>query len=69
LFGASPAEAAYIGDRLVTDAIGAARAGLTGVWLNRTGAQPLPEHAAEARSLGVTVLPDLRGLPDLLAGR
>jgi len=32
--------AAYIGDRLRTDAIGAARAGLIGVWVNRTGATP-----------------------------
>lgn len=69
LFGAEPEQAAYIGDRLVTDAIGAARAGLTGVWLNRTDAQPLPEHAAEAAALGIPVLPDLTGLPDLLAGR
>ncbi|MDH2443129.1 HAD family hydrolase [Amnibacterium sp. CER49] len=69
LFGARPGEAAYIGDRLVTDAVGAARAGLTGVWLNRTDARPLPEHQAEAAALGVAVLPDLTGLPDLLAGR
>lgn len=38
LFGVEPAAAAYVGDRLRTDAIGAARAGLTGVWLNRYAA-------------------------------
>ncbi|GGF00369.1 HAD family hydrolase [Mycetocola zhadangensis] len=36
-FNVEPSEAAYVGDRLQTDAIGAARAGLTGVWLNRFG--------------------------------
>lgn len=37
LFGVAPSDAAYVGDRLHTDAIGAANAGLTGVWLNRFG--------------------------------
>jgi putative hydrolase of the HAD superfamily len=36
-FGVEPSYAAYVGDRLQTDAIGAAGAGLTGVWLNRFG--------------------------------
>jgi putative hydrolase of the HAD superfamily len=36
-FGVAPSDAAYVGDRLQTDAIGAAHAGLTGVWLNRFG--------------------------------
>ncbi|GAB2510320.1 HAD family hydrolase [Paramicrobacterium agarici] len=43
-FGVDPADALYIGDRLMTDAVGAARAGLTGVWLNRFG-DDLPEGA------------------------
>ncbi|MGO2658655.1 HAD family hydrolase [Mycetocola reblochoni] len=33
--GVDPSRAVYIGDRLRTDAIGAARAGLHGVWLTR----------------------------------
>lgn len=37
-FGVEPALAAYVGDRLETDAVGAANAGLTGVWLDRAGA-------------------------------
>ena len=37
LFGVDPADALYVGDRLLTDAVGAASAGLTGVWLNRFG--------------------------------
>ncbi|MCU1419151.1 HAD family hydrolase [Mycetocola sp.] len=37
LFGIAPEEAMYVGDRLLTDAVGAASAGLAGVWLNRFG--------------------------------
>ncbi|QHC70919.1 HAD family hydrolase [Rathayibacter sp. VKM Ac-2801] len=43
-FGVPPAEALYVGDRLGTDAIGAAAAGLRGVWLDRVGG---PEHCRE----------------------
>ncbi|MQY13498.1 Phosphoglycolate phosphatase [Streptomyces sp. RB5] len=35
--GVSPVEAAYVGDRPDTDAGAAAAAGLTGVWIDRTG--------------------------------
>lgn len=43
---ALPAErVVYVGDRWATDAIGALRAGLSAVWVNRTGA-PRPEEAA-----------------------
>ncbi|MFK4729932.1 HAD family hydrolase [Agromyces mediolanus] len=44
---------AYVGDRLRTDAIGAAQAGLLGVWLNRTGATPDADEASLVRALGV----------------
>ncbi|PPF30679.1 HAD family hydrolase [Rathayibacter tritici] len=40
-FRVAPADALYVGDRLGTDAIGAAAAGLRGVWLDRVGG---PEH-------------------------
>jgi putative hydrolase of the HAD superfamily len=63
-FGVSPAEAAYVGDRLRTDAIGAARAGLTGVWLNRRGVVPAEDEAAKAREAGVV---ELSGLAKLAA--
>ncbi|ROP57503.1 MULTISPECIES: HAD family hydrolase [unclassified Rathayibacter] len=43
-FGVAPADALYVGDRLGTDAIGAAHAGLRGVWLDRVGG---PEHGRE----------------------
>lgn len=39
LFGVEPREAFYVGDRLQTDAIGAAGAGLEGIWLNRFGTE------------------------------
>jgi putative hydrolase of the HAD superfamily len=67
LFGADPGTAVYVGDRLRTDAIGAAAAGLTGVWLDRPGG-PTPPAAdlAEARELGVLRLTTLADLPALL---
>lgn len=62
-FGVRPEQAVYVGDRLRTDAIGAARAGLTGVWLNRRGDVPSTDDAAEAASLGVIELSSLDELP------
>lgn len=64
-FGAEPAEACYVGDRLHTDAIGAARAGLLGVWLDRPGIAT-DEQLAEADAEGVPVIRTLAELPGLL---
>ncbi|MEC5183089.1 putative hydrolase of the HAD superfamily [Cryobacterium sp. MP_3.1] len=72
LFGAAPDASVHVGDRLRTDAIGAAAAGLTGVWLDRVGTAgpPPPEDdLAEARRLGVIRLTTLDALPQLLAPR
>lgn len=66
-FGVRPSEAAYVGDRLRTDAIGAARAGLTGVWLNRRDAVPSPDDEEDARDAGVLTIRSLAELPALLA--
>ncbi len=66
LFEVAPAQAAYIGDRLHTDAIGAARAGLLGVWLDRPGIATA-EQRAEADAAGVPVIRSLEELPALLA--
>jgi putative hydrolase of the HAD superfamily len=66
VFGVEPARAVYVGDRLRTDAIGAARAGLTGVWLNRRGDVPAAEDAAQARAAGVVEVSSLAALPDAL---
>ncbi|HWU45146.1 MAG TPA: HAD family hydrolase [Humibacter sp.] len=43
LFDVDSSQTVYVGDRLTTDALGAARAGLTGVWLDRVEATA--EHA------------------------
>lgn len=64
VFGVSPDEAVYVGDRLHTDALGAVAAGLTGVWLARNGASDA--DAAEAASAGVTVIQTLADLPPAL---
>jgi putative hydrolase of the HAD superfamily len=66
LFGVEPAEAAYVGDRLHTDAIGASAAGLTGVWLLRERAASTDE-LAEAAASGSHVIASLDELGGLLA--
>lgn len=56
----APHQAVHVGDRLDVDAVGAVRAGLTGVWLDRSGrGQPAPP--------GIHVINDLTVLPDLVA--
>lgn len=65
--GATPASACYVGDRLHTDAIGAARAGLLGVWIDRPGVAT-PEQLAEAAAEGVAVIRGLDELAPLLGG-
>ena len=65
--GVEPSEAAYVGDRLRTDAIGAAGAGLTGVWLDRRDAPVSREDEADATRLGVHRVTSLTELPPVLA--
>ncbi|MBC7443493.1 MAG: HAD family hydrolase [Ramlibacter sp.] len=75
VFGAAPEATVYVGDRLRTDAIGAAAAGLTGVWLDRTAASVLDAvpaaasvlDAAEATRLGVIRITGLAQLPAALS--
>ncbi|WP_159604156.1 HAD family hydrolase [Agromyces humi] len=68
--GTAPVSAAaYVGDRLRTDAIGAARAGLLGVWLDRRGVEPAAADAAEADAVGVVRIRGLDELPALLTKR
>ncbi len=68
--GVPPEDAVYVGDRLRTDAIGAAAAGLTGVWLNRDAAvAPSEADAAEAASLGVLEIASLNELVAVLSAR
>ncbi|MCS0499532.1 HAD family hydrolase [Protaetiibacter mangrovi] len=63
--GVTPPEACYVGDRLHTDAIGAARAGLLGVWIDRRGTATV-EQLAEAAAEGVPVIRSLTQLPSIL---
>lgn len=56
----------YVGDRLSTDAIGAASAGLLGVWLDRNGAATV-EQLRRARDAGVPVIRTLDELPAIVA--
>lgn len=55
--GVSASEAVHVGDTFEADYLGATRAGLRGIWVNRKGAPP-PQPC--------TSIPDLRGLPNLL---
>ena len=65
VFGVSPGEAAYIGDRLTTDALGASAAGLLGVWLDRAGTAT-GEQLEQCRAAGVPVIRSLVEVPALL---
>ncbi|HYI32997.1 MAG TPA: HAD family hydrolase [Glaciibacter sp.] len=69
VFEVAPSDAVYVGDRLRTDAIGAAAAGLTGVWLDRRSAVVDDADASEAARLGVIRVTDLLALPEALAAR
>jgi len=60
--GVEPGEAAYVGDRLRTDAIGAAAAGLTGIWIDRLGTASAGELEAAAAAR-VRVIRSLDELP------
>ncbi len=67
-FGAPVEACCYVGDRLHTDAIGAARAGMLGVWLDRRGVAT-PAELAEAAAEGVPVIRGLDELPAIVAAR
>ncbi|MEO3824745.1 HAD family hydrolase [Actinomadura sp. B10D3] len=54
--GVRPGAAAYVGDRLATDAWGAVAAGLTGVWLDRSG-DPAPGDLNVPRITTLDALP------------
>jgi putative hydrolase of the HAD superfamily len=58
----TPAQVAYIGDRLDTDAIAAANAGLHGIWLNRSNDQ------APTRPPAISTLQSLPALLTELGG-
>jgi putative hydrolase of the HAD superfamily len=65
--GVRPGEAVYVGDRLRTDAVGAASAGLTGVWLDRHRTATDEDRALAAASSAL-VIESLDELAPLLVG-
>ncbi|HMO12009.1 MAG TPA: HAD family hydrolase [Actinotalea sp.] len=67
--GTSARRTAYVGDELDIDAVAAARAGLTGVWLDRPGSRRHtidPAEVAAARAAGVHVVGSLAEVVPLL---
>lgn len=65
-FGVDAAHAAYVGDRLHTDAIGAAEAGLVGIWLDRN-VRASADELALAASADVHVIHSLSELPRIVS--
>jgi putative hydrolase of the HAD superfamily len=64
VFEVAPSAAVYIGDRLTTDAIGAADAGLRGIWLARH--EPSDADLSLAAAHGVATVRSLVEVPALL---
>ena len=68
MFGVAAADAVYVGDRLHTDAIGAARApGCAGCGSTATGSRPPAERAEAAAAGDPALIRSLAELPALLA--
>lgn len=68
--GTSPERTAYVGDELDVDAIGAADAGLCGVWLDRPGRRRgtvTLEDLEKAEGRGVLVIRSLSEVPHCLS--
>jgi putative hydrolase of the HAD superfamily len=66
-FEVAPAQCAYVGDRVRTDAVGAHDAGMLGIWLDRGGARnPITDHAEGGLPVGVPSISSLLALPALL---
>ena len=61
--GLEPAQAVLVGDSPHADILGAGRAGIPAIWVNRKGEHYPPECPAP-----VAVVEDLRGVLPLLAG-
>ena len=67
VFDVTPERVAYVGDRLHTDAIGAAQAGLLGIWVDRAGSASAGDRAA-AEEARVPIIQSLAELPAILQG-
>ncbi len=66
--GAPPSSVVHVGDRYGADALGAVEAGLTGVWLDRPGAEPDGRAPFGEPDPRVSVISSLVELP-VLVGR
>jgi putative hydrolase of the HAD superfamily len=66
LFDEAACDAAYVGDRFETDALGASHAGLSGVWVDRLGVAT-PAQEAQAGASGVHIVRGLAEVPALFA--
>ena len=66
-YAVEPAQVAYVGDRLHTDAIGASVVGMLGVWLDRRDAATAADREV-AREHGVAIIRSLTELPSVLEG-
>ncbi len=67
--GTDPARTVYVGDELDIDALAAARVGLIGVWLDRSGPRrvPVPQpELDEAVATGVRMISSLDELPSVI---
>jgi len=67
-FGVDAGAAVYVGDRVRVDALGAAAAGLTGVWIDRDE-RGWGEYEADAAAAGIHRIVSLAELPELLLAR
>lgn len=67
-FGVAVSDCVYVGDRLHTDAIGAAAAGMRGIWIDRHG-RATGAEAVEAETHGVTIIRSLAELPVLVGAQ
>ena len=67
-FGITASRAVYIGDRPLVDAVGAAEAGLTGIWFNDAGRVLAADEAAALAAAGVIEITGMLDLPGVLYG-
>jgi putative hydrolase of the HAD superfamily len=67
LYGVPVESAVYVGDRFATDALGAAGAGLTGVWIDRRHRGLSPAEQRQAAAAGIIRIHGLDELPSAIA--
>lgn len=56
---ASPSETVMVGDSLDRDILGAQRAGIKGIWLNRSGSKPTDEVTSDVQITSLSEMPKL----------